>query len=249
MTLRDVLTARSMFVLPLLWSALVACGGSGSGGLFSAGTPDAGSTGDPDAGASLFPDSGIVLDGGSIVCTPSAVGAFKPTWKGPAAVHSGACTTAQMPVFFDQCLDSGSTPAACAQWVQANASCASCLQSDDTATLYGPVIWHSNHAYYTTNIAGCLAAELGDTSPTSCAASYQAIVECKETACSACLSAGDPQGFSSCESAATSECGKLPTTCVNDIRDAADPASTCVPPSGTSTRDAYLRLAPIFCGN
>ena len=69
-----------------------------------------------------------------------------------------------------------------------NGTCASCLQTDDGADKLGPVIWHDNQLFFTTNVAGCIADEEGDAGPSSCGAAYQALVTCKQTACSACLS-------------------------------------------------------------
>ena len=225
--------------------ALEGCGGAGSGPIFQQNPPDAGTITPSDAG-NLLPDAN--LPDAAVVCIPAPVGNYTPVWKGPNAQHSGACTTQNITLFFDTCLAPTSDPTSCHTFEQANAACVSCLQSNDTDPTYGPIIWHDQKAYFTTNIAGCLAIESGDSSPTGCAASYQGIVSCKELACNACLAAKDPAGFSTCESAATSECGKLTNTCVGEIRDASDPASACLPPAGTQTRDAYLQIAPFFCG-
>jgi hypothetical protein len=226
--------------------SLAGCGGSPGGSVFIPSPPDA-ATPAPYGGGLLGPDAGSAADA-NVVCVPASTAGFTPTWKGPTAVHSGACTSAQISSFYDDCLSFTSDSATCDGFVKANTACTACLQSNDTDATYGAIIWHSSHAYFTTNIAGCIAAETGDTSPTGCAATYQGIVECKEAACSACLAAKDPAGFSTCESKATG-CGGLPQTCIAEIRDASDPASTCIPPAGTTTQDAYLRIAPIFCGN
>ena len=75
-----------------------------------------------------------------------------------------------------------------AAFVQANVACAACSSSRTTRPTpkYGPVIWHSKPDLLvsTTNIAGCIANEQVDGGTSGCGAAYQAVVQCKETACS-----------------------------------------------------------------
>ncbi len=159
---------RSAFLeglAPVAWAAsfvLIGCGGTGASSNFQPGPTDAGPL--PSEDASLLPgDSGSLLnDANEPACPPAPVPSFTPTWKPPSAAKSGACTTVQISTFFDACLGTSSNASGCAAYTQANASCTSCLQSDDTASSYGPVIWHSNRTYYTTNIAGCIADEEPD---------------------------------------------------------------------------------------
>lgn len=180
---------------------------------------------------------------------------FTPTWKPPIASKSGACSTTQISSFFDACLGPSSNSAGCGAYIQANSSCAACLQSNDTDPKYGPVIWHSNGLYYTTNIAGCIADEQADAGADGCGAAYQAVVQCKETACNACLSATDPNFsvYSTCEDqAGSTECQSfiktLSTTCGTAIQDPTNPVAIRIPPLTDTAQDAYLQLAPIFCG-
>jgi hypothetical protein len=236
-------------------AASAGCGGTNGPGTFQAAGEDAGSLGSP-TDASIFPeDVGSLLnDANQPPCPPAPVTSFTPSWKPPIASKSGACTTVQISTFFDACMGPSSTASGCTAYVQANTSCAACLQSNDTDPQYGPVIWHANRLYYTTNIAGCIADEQGDGGAGGCGAAYQAVVQCKETACSACLSPQNPDftRYSACEGQAEGECSSftqtLTTACGNAFQDPTNPIAICIPPSGDTAQDAYLQLAPIFCG-
>jgi hypothetical protein len=234
--------------------ALAGCSGSNGPGLFQNGGPDAGFEGSGDA-ANLSQDAASLLTDANLPpCPPAPVTSFKPAWKPPSTAKSGACTTLQMSTFFDACLGPSSNAAGCTAYAQANTDCAACLQSDDTAPQYGPVVWHSSRLYYTTNIAGCIADVQTDGGSAGCGAAYQAVVQCKETACSACLSAQTPDfsRYSACENKAGTECASyiqtLTSTCGTSLKDPANPIAVCIPPAGDTAQDAYLRLAPVFCG-
>jgi hypothetical protein len=235
-------------------AALAGCGGSNGPGAFPNITPDAAFVGSGDA-ASLLEDAGSLLNDANLpACPPAPVTSFTPEWKPPVASKSGACTSAQISSFFDACLGPASTPANCTTYTQANGSCASCLQADDTAAQYGPVIWHASRLFYTTNIAGCIANVQADGGAAGCGAAYQAVVECKQTACAACMTPQTPDfsRYATCENKAATECGSyittLTNTCGTTLKDPSNPISVCIPPSGDTPQDAYLRLAPIFCG-
>jgi hypothetical protein len=235
---------------------LVACGGTPDTTVFQPSATDAGSSSENQFDGSLLAsDAGSLLgDASEAVCPPAPVTSFAPTWKPPIAAKSGACNTTQISDFFDACLGPSAASSGCSAFVTANTSCAACLQSNDTDPKYGPVIWHSSGLYYTTNIAGCIADEQADAGTTGCGAAYQAVVQCKETACSACLSAQNPDFsvYSACEGNAESECSKFTTTltstCGTALTDPNNAVAACIPPSGDTAEDAYLRLAPIFCG-
>ncbi len=231
------------------------CGGTSAPAQFQA-FEDASAPG-PALDASLFPfDAGsLLVDANEPPCPPAPVPAsFKPQWKPPVGLRSGACTTAQISTFFDACLGASSNASGCAAFVQANATCSTCLQSDEADPQYGPVIWHASRTYYTTNIAGCIADEQPDAGLDGCGPAYQAVIQCKETACSACLSAQDPDftRYATCENQAGTECESyvqtLTTTCGTALKDPSNPIAVCIPPAGDTSEDAYLRLAPVFCG-
>jgi hypothetical protein len=245
-------SSASLFVLAsvcVLGAVVVGCGGSGNP-TFQAGAPDAGAPGTTMDGSLLPQDSGgtIFNDAVAASCAPASVSAYAPSWKPPQSFKSGACTNLQISSYFDACLGTAATPGGCSAYESANASCASCLATDDTAAKLGPIIWHSNRSYYTTNIAGCIADEQGDAGTSSCAAAYQANVGCNEAACAACITSG----YSYCEGqAGGGECKtyvQAKTAACGAVNASGTPTAVCFPPSTDSTEDAYLQLAPIFCG-
>jgi len=236
-------------------ATLTGCGGSGAAGIFQASPDDAGSPGTGVDG-SLYPsDAGSFLeDVTPAPCPPASVTKFEPTWKPPIASGSGACNHTQISSFFDACMGPSSSTAGCNAFVQANATCSTCLQSNDTDPEYGPVIWHANRLYYTTNIAGCIADEQADAGAGGCGAAYQAVVQCKESACNACLSPTSPDFsvYATCENQAGTECQSfidaLTSTCGTALGDPNSSVAPCIPPSTATAEEAYLALAPIFCG-
>jgi hypothetical protein len=225
----------AMLLAPLAIVAVAACGGGADGASLFPGTdPDSGPPAPQYDGGSLFPGPDAGIDA-ALACTPVPLStSFAPAWKKPATSAAGACDATQTEAFYDACLAAPITSTPCTTFLAANATCAS---------------WHSNHAFYTLNTAGCIADEQNDVSPTSCGAAYQAAIQCEETACAAC-GVADFALFSTCEKGASNECSSylttLGTACGADLRDASDPASVCT--SATNTKDAYLATAPVFCG-
>jgi hypothetical protein len=233
--------------------ATTACGGSGDASVFNQPAAEAGAPIQTDSGTTLGTGDDESNDG---PCSPAPLAAsFAPVWKAPIASASGVCTASQIQGFYDACLGAGVTAAECTNFTGSNSSCASCLQSNDTDAKYGAVIWHDNRSYYTINLAGCIADEQKDMSSTGCAAAYQAVLQCKEAACTQCYdpSTGDFTRFAACEGNADSECSKYQaaeaTACGGDLADASSPASACEPGPGANGEDAYLLVAPVLCGN
>src|SRR4029077_20819097 len=70
----------------------------------------------------------------------------------------------------------------------ANARCAKCLLTPDSANSYGPLIDHGT--FLTTNVAGCI--ELTDPMAISCAKSVEALAGCELYACEANCTVHDP---------------------------------------------------------
>jgi len=243
------LIVASLVLAPVAVIAIAACGGSGGASIFPNSQDDSGAAAPPYEGGSLIPNLDANADA-TFACTPAALGTYKAVWKKPATPTTNECNAQQLEDFYDKCLLEPLTSTDCTTFIAANGDCSTCLQSDDTDSTYGPVIWHSNHAYYTLNTAGCIAIQQGDSSATSCGAAYQEIVQCEETACNAC-GAADYSEFPQCESnAGSGECSDYATTegttCGAELKDASDPGAVCK--SAPDTADAYQIIAPIFCG-
>jgi hypothetical protein len=219
--------------------------------------------GSTDAGAG---ETAPVYDAGSFIptdpaadaqtaCAPISSGTFTPQWKQPAPFAQGLCSDAQIDGFYSACLSPPVNPAACDTFVQANGDCSKCIQSDDTDSNQGPILWHASRSYYTVNIPGCIANAEQNMSASGCGAAYQAVLECNQSECSACFTptSGSFANFVACEKAAVKgDCApfndKLHTACADSLHDAAAPAAECVPAASAAAFDVYKRIAPLFCG-
>jgi hypothetical protein len=234
--------------------ALAGCSSSDDGSTFTV-VPDAGPQADLDAGGTF--QVGDSADGSApaALCKPAASSSFTPTWQKPTAFAQGACSTAQIDGFYTACLAPPIDAATCTAFVSANGACATCISSQETDAQGGPVIWHASNRYYTMNIPGCIANMDHDTSATGCGAAYQAVLQCKEAACSTCFASqnGSFSNFSACEAqAGQGSCQKYGTalynTCDAALHDAGSPIAACIPPSTSTAKDVYDRIAPMFCG-
>ena len=186
-------------------------------------------------------------------CVPSLAAGFAPTFKVPST-SKGACTAAQIQGYADACLAQPLDGNKCAAFKQSSSACDSCIEADESAATYGPIIWHLNHSYLTLNVAGCIAIEENDTSASTCAGAYEAAVTCNEKSCENCFASQSPSfdKFTACQRAATtSTCASFAATessmCAH-VHDADAAASVCFPATGDTTAQFFLKLAPIFCG-
>jgi hypothetical protein len=246
------LLASSLVLAPIaiLVIAMPACGGSGDdSSLFPTAQPDAAPLVPPYDGGSLIPGTDAGGDAAA-ECTPAPLGSFKATWRKPTTSMAAKCSSAQFQSFYDDCLNAPLTSPACTAFVAANGDCSTCLQSEDTDSQYAAIIWHSNHAFWTLNTAGCIANLQDDTSSSGCGAAYQGAIQCEETACTAC-GVADYALFPQCEQSSSSECNAYleakSAACGTELKDANDPASVCT--SAATAADAYLIIAPVFCGS
>ena len=234
---------------------LSACSGTSPGNVFGPTYVDAGgpSVNNGDGG-NLFngPEASTTTLGA--VCDPAATTSFQPAWQGPEQWKQNVCTAAQISGFYDSCLTPPISSAACKSFVQQNANCAPCLQSQETDATGAAVVWHEKMQYWTVNVAGCIARATGDATAAGCGASYAAAISCRQSSCNACWQAQGQsatfQQFSDCETMAGSttcqtyaeavpaKCGNLDTP----------PASVCMPNSGATAQEAYMQIAPLFCG-
>jgi hypothetical protein len=188
------------------------------------------------------------------VCDPASVASYTPSWQPPEAWKQGVCTSTQIGDFYAACLTPPISKATCDAFAQANASCAPCLQSQETDPKAGAVVWHEQMKYWTVNVAGCIAQATGDVTPSGCGAAYAAAIACRQASCNACWQAQGTsasfQQFSDCESqAGTTTCQTyaqaVPTKC-GDLKTTA--ASVCMPSSSATAKDAFMQIAPLFCG-
>ncbi len=224
------------------------CSG-GDTSTFDGGEPDEGLGEAGPVDAQFVQEAGD--DGGT--CAPASVANFTPTNKKPATPNKAACTAPQLDAYYTACLEQPLDAAKCNTFKQANAACGTCLDTSETDATLGPVVWYNSRQYYTVNIPGCIALKFNDTTPQGCGEAYQAVLECRRASCAECLvgsSANFPR-FSDCQKTAGT------TTCLSYYKAESDacktlstgtPADVCVPPAGSTAKDAFLRIAPIFCG-
>jgi hypothetical protein len=237
--------------------SLCACSGTGPGNIFPNVTPDAGppSVDNGDAG-DLTNGPGTFGDAASApaVCTPQSLTTFSPSWQQPEAWKQNVCSATQISGFYAACLTPPIDATACKTFVQQNGSCASCLQSQETDAKAAAVVWHEQERYWTVNVAGCIAQATGDASPTGCGAAYAAAIACRQASCDACWAGVGTtstfQQFNDCEQqAGQSTCqtyaAAVPDKC-GDLTKSA--ASVCMPSTSATAQEAFMQIAPLFCG-
>jgi len=243
-------TSCSLFFFGAMVFA-AACSSSGDSSTFHQQDPDSGTDNSTPPGSLGTTDAG--QDAGPGSCSPAMLASYTPVWA-PPKVTAGACTDQEIADAYDACFAPPIDPAKCSTYKSAHASCATCVSSDSKDATHGPLVWQRGTAYFTVNVSGCLAIEQGNKADGSCAAAFDAAVECKRASCDSCGQNGnlDFMKLSTCESAAgkSGVCQMLGTTEGNTCGDLLAPdASTakCFEASGETTRDLFLRVAPLFC--
>ncbi|HLK35391.1 MAG TPA: hypothetical protein VKU41_01480 [Polyangiaceae bacterium] len=203
-------------------------------------------------------------------CHPGGVTTFSPATYHPAlSAGQGACvasaSTDAFVQFYDACLGPNKTQVDCDSFAESSATCAGCLLTPSTATLYGPLI--SFGGFVLPNVAGCLelmglhpSVEAGvDSQALACAKSLQALEECELTACKAncpvpsggtldlydaCAREADKAGCQSYASAAA--CADAYRTV--DAGSSGDSGTLTSAACFLSFQDFYDAVAPFFCG-
>lgn len=230
-------------VLPLLAAGLALLVGCGDGGASTGGLPDAGPP-SPDAWSPPPADGSTTFDASS--CLPGDVSTFQPPSYRPATpVYQGRCTADVLGAAWAAC--SSPTDSSCVTWRAANADCAACLFSKDTAPRFGPSI--VRRGYLEVNVAGCLELR-GGAAGLSCAKAVQASDACTAEACSAnCPVTGPPSldAFERCvDIAGGSGCAAFAqkAKCAEAVSTV--PAGICV--RGATAEQRFRDIASLFCG-
>jgi hypothetical protein len=244
-------SSATVAVLATLATAMV-CACSGTNPNVFPEPPDSGpTTVYPDASYGTFGDG--AAEAAAAICDPQPVSTFKPAWTPPEAWKQTACTMSQISGFYAACLTPPISTKTCQDYVTANPSCSSCLQSEDTASTAAAVVWHEHDAYWTVNVAGCIARATNDASSAGCGASYAAAISCRQASCNACWAGLNTtttfDEFAACEqSAGSTTCSlfasAVPTACGNLSQ---GPGSVCMPSSGATAQEAFMQVAPLFC--
>ena len=235
--------------------ALVGCSGASASSFPNPNLPEAAAPPSEVNGDAGTFGGNLVQEAAAAICDPQSVAGFQPAWTPPEAWKQTVCTATQISGFYAACLTPPIDETTCKAFVAANTSCSACLQTEDTAPAAGAIVWHEHDAYWTVNVAGCLARATGDSTATGCGGSYSAAIACRQASCNACWQG---QGttttfaeFSMCEQqAGQSTCAAfaqaVPAACGNIAQ---GPGSVCMPPSGATAQGAFMQIAPLFCGN
>jgi hypothetical protein len=242
----------------LVLASLAVCGCSGADpNTFPSGPKDAAPPPITNGDAGSFgTDSGSFgsTQPPTVVCNPQSVSGFTPKWTPPETWKQAACTSAQISGFYSACLATPISQQTCGAFVAANGACASCIQSQDTDAKSAAIVWHENDAYWTVNIAGCIANAMGDPSANGCGAAYSAAIACRQQSCNACWAAQGTTAtfseFSTCEQqAGSSTCSMYADAVQPACGDlATSAAGVCMPNSSATAQGAFMQVAPLFCG-
>ena len=235
--------------------AMCACSGASTSSFPDPDLPEAAPPlAETNGEAGSFFDGSLVQEAATALCDPQSVAGFEPAWTPPETWKQKVCTGAQISAFYAACLTPPISKAACQAFVSESGACAACLQSEDTAPTASAVVWHQHDAYWTVNVAGCIAEALSDPSGTGCGASYAAAIACRQASCNACW---EGQGttttfaeFSTCEEQAGQSTCLTYATAVPDVCGdlSQGPGSACMPAAGATAEDAFMQIAPLFCG-
>ena len=215
------------------------------------------------------PDTGTVLPGfgveagaeggdggGARDCKVAIPDSFQPKWTPPAASQK-VCDDQQIGDYYKACLQGAWASAACQAFIKSAATCAACLDTQDTAAKLGPVVWRLDHGYYNINIPGCIALVQNDSTDKGCGAAYESFLHCDRAACNACFQKGDStaqfEAFQKCQqqAGAVGLCDTLNQqrgqTCGDLTAPDAGGTQVCLPASGETLLDVYTRTAKLFC--
>ncbi len=246
-------------------------------GTDNCGGPRSADCGTCSGGASCGGSGSANVCGVAPVCAaPVSTPSFPTlTVPGSAPFAQGACASAQTGAFFDACLASGSTAAACGAWQAANAGCRACLVTSESGTAYGPLVVRAalvdaaqnplglSDASVSLGVASCL-----ERVSSGCGIAYFRHEACLEAACdrtSGCASAAAGT-VDACRSAAQSGVcagtyaaafagGVGACTGVVSTGGTALAGDSCLPTAAERAtltdagfRTFFLRVASKFCG-
>jgi hypothetical protein len=141
------------------------------------GSGDDTSSGSDDGSGGPGDDTG---SGGGDYCTPDKP--YNPvTWAPPTPLGQKLCTD-QQEIDYLRAYKKDATAAFRAD--PANATCLSCIETPESASMHGPVIVTSTRRE--ANYGGCVAIEDGDTSATGCGAILDGYNNCAIQECGDC---------------------------------------------------------------
>jgi hypothetical protein len=204
--------------------------------------------------AGLFEDSssGAVEDVASS-CQPSDVLTFVPGAYQPAVPPSGACLGADggglWDDFYDACLGPDKNNERCTAFKQtpANAACAACVLTPDTASQLGPILSYGQ--FVGGNVAGCI--EITTPGHLSCAKAVEGLSDCETAACQANCPVTDQASLGAwqmCVAQADQAGCQSWFKMASECRAAEADAGLAAPCLASAFKDFYDDVVPLFCG-
>jgi len=126
---------------------------------------------------------------------PEDVSNFKPSTSKPPRPFQAACGAGQVTAFYNACSGSAASSYSCQTWSSSafNSACGTCIASNDSDSEWGPLVNHSDYAFF--NEAGC-AQLLG---ASSCASAAWADEACLMDACDGICYGGTIDLLDQCE--------------------------------------------------
>ncbi|MDP9148684.1 MAG: hypothetical protein M3O36_01880 [Myxococcota bacterium] len=205
-----------------------------------------------DGGSASAEDAASSAWDAASACRPGNLQAYYPSQYRSAALPENSCRAGAngdpIQLFYDNCLGPNASYTRCEGFKadKANAACANCILTPETAPEYGVLVAHGG--FVTANVAGCL--ELTQPAGLSCAKSIQALADCELAACEANCPVVDANGFAA-YSACASEvdqtgCRAYVTaaTCEQPIAGADGGMGPC---RAQSFSEFYGAVAALFC--
>jgi hypothetical protein len=189
-------------------------------------------------------------------CHPGNVETFVPAaYRHSAPAGQGACVSTDggpdpIAAYYNDCFGSGMTKAACDGFALANPTCNACIETAETASVYGPLVL--SDGFVQANIAGCI--ELESPSNLACAQAQQALSDCELAACAANCPVVDQASLVLYEQCANQADGAgclayySAALCLQTEVEAgagSGPESACLAPTFEAF---YAAIVPVFCG-
>lgn len=199
---------------------------------------------DPDA--SSLPEAatdatiGAEADAPDGKCHPiSAAGMPPGTYEPPTGGYQGVCTDLQIQAYVD-C--KGGKTSACATLADAGTSCSACIETNRSASAWGPIVVGAGSIEL--NEAGCGALANADTTKSGCGQGLADYTECLQYTCR--QQCAGSQYFDCATEARSTECKSIVTSlkakCSADV-------GACFAQKSDTADSLSLRIIKRFCGS
>lgn len=218
--------------------------GSSSGG----GIGSNSSGGLADGGSGSSSGAGQTGDGGACMPPQNVPSSSVPQYV-PVMGMVNSCNAMQISGFISSCVAQGASGNGCAQWANANASCAGCIVqgTDAGATETGAILFGADGKPVSGNVPGCIALADPANGP-ACAQQLEPVMQCVALACGTC---NNQQTFSACEKAARASggaCGMFSSAADSPCASALGSNGVGVTKCGYGTMNELSDVIDVICG-